>query len=41
MSILKKDGKVLEKYNKIWDKVRTINGEPVYSKKYLKAKIKL
>ena len=40
-----KDDKLLEKYNEIWDKVSyTIGKEfdynPVYNKKYLRAKIK-
>ena len=43
MSFLKKDGELLEKYNKIWDKVshiikKKIDSEPVYNEKYLTAK---
>ena len=41
----KKDDKLLEKYNEIWEKVKKIinkesDSKPVYSEKYLKAKIK-
>ena len=40
-----KDNKLLEKYNKIWDKVRKVikkgfDSEPVYNEKYIKTKIK-
>ena len=40
-----KDGELLEKYNEIWEKVRNnikkeFGSEPVYNKKYLKAKQK-
>ena len=42
--ILTKDDELLEKYNGIWENVRNsmkkLNSEPVYNKKYLKAKIK-
>ena len=34
-----KDNELLEKYNKIWDKVRkviTFDSEPVYNEKYIK-----
>ena len=39
------DDKLLEKCNKIWEKVKNIikkefDSEPVYNEKYLKAKIK-
>ena len=45
MSFLIKDNELLEKYNKIWDKVsnRIKKGfgiESVYNEKYLKTKIK-
>ena len=40
-----KDGELFEKYNEIWEKVKNdlkkeFDSEPVYSEKYLKAKIK-
>ena len=45
ISFLTKDDEVLEKYNEIWGKVKNslkkeFDSEPVYNKKYLKAKIK-
>ena len=45
MSFLKKDDKLLEKYNKIWNKVSNcikegFDSDPVYNEKYLKTKIK-
>ena len=45
MSFLIKDDKLLEKYDKIWEKVKSslkkeFDSEPVYNEKYLKAKIK-
>ena len=45
MSFLIKDNELLEKYNKIWDKVsnrikKGFDIEPVYNEKYLKTKIK-
>ena len=44
MTFLVKDDKVLEKYNEIWKKVKNIkkefDSEPVYSEKYVKAKVK-
>ena len=45
MSFLIKDDELLEKYNEIWEKVKNIikkefDSEPVYTEKYLKAKIK-
>ena len=45
MSFLIKDGELLEKYNKIWDKVcsttkKGFDSEPVYDEKYLIPKIK-
>ena len=46
LSFLIKDDELLEKYNDIWEKVKNnikkeFDSEPVYSKKNLKAKIKL
>ena len=46
MSFLIKNDKLIEKYNKIWEKIRNsikkeFDNEPVYNEKYLKAKIKL
>ena len=40
-----KDDELLEKYNKIWEKVKNsikkeLDSEPVYKEKYLKAKAK-
>ena len=40
-----KDDELLQKYNEIWEKVKNgfkkeYDSEPVYNKKYLKAKIK-
>ena len=45
MSFLIKDYELLKKYNKIWENVKNIlqkesDSEPVYSEKYLQAKIK-
>ena len=45
MSFLIKDDELLDKYNEIWEKVRTniknaFDSEPVYNKKYLETKIK-
>ena len=45
MSFLIKDVELLEKYNKIWEKVsnsikKGFDGEPVCNEKYLKTKIK-
>ena len=45
MSFLIKDEELFEKYNKTWEKVKNslkkdFDSEPVYNKKYLKAKIK-
>ena len=45
MSFLIKDEELFEKYNKTWEKVKNslkkdFDGEPVYNKQYLKAKIK-
>ena len=45
MSFLIKNDELLEKYNKIWEKVKNgikkeFDSEPVYKEKYLKAKIK-
>ena len=42
---ISKDNGLLEKYNEIWEKVKNsikkeFDSEPVYNKKYLKAKIK-
>ena len=41
MSFLMKDAELLEKYNKIWNKVsnsirKGFDNEPVYNEKYLK-----
>ena len=43
MSFLIRDDELLEKYNKIWEKVKNIikkefDSEPAYKEKYLKAK---
>ena len=45
MSFFIKDDELLKKYNEIWEKVKNslkkeFDSEPVYNKKYLKAKIK-
>ena len=45
ISFFMKDDKLLEKYNKIWEKVKIspkkeFDSEPVYNEKHLKAKIK-
>ena len=45
VSFFIKDGKGLEKYNEIWDKVsytiwKEFDSNPVYNEKYLRAKIK-
>ena len=45
MSFLMNDEELFEKYNKTWEKVKNslkkdFDSEPVYNKKYLKAKIK-
>ena len=45
MSFLIKDDEVLEKYEKIWDVIKNklgikFHSEPIYEKKYLKAKAK-
>ena len=45
MSFLRKDDELLEKYNKIWEKVKTtikteFDSEPGYNEKHLIAKIK-
>ena len=44
MSFFIKDDDVLYKYNKIWDKIKEklnikFNNEPIYDKKYIKAKV--
>ena len=44
MSFLIKDDELLEKYNKIWKKVKNtidkeFDSDPVYNEKYLKAEI--
>ena len=46
MNLLVYDKKILEKYNKIWNKIKSllkkeINSEPVYNDKYIKTKIKI
>ena len=45
ISFLIKDNELLEKYNEIWEKVKSsikkkFDSEPVYNDKYLKAKIR-
>ena len=45
ISFLKKGNELLEKFNKIWEKVRNsikkeFDSEPVYNVKYVKSKIK-
>ena len=45
MSFFIRDDKVLDKYNKIWDKVKEklnikFHSEPIYDKKYIKAKVR-
>ena len=45
MSFFIKDNELLEGYHEVWEKVKNsckkdFNSEPVYNKKYLKAKIK-
>ena len=45
MSFFEKDDELLEKYNRIWKKVKNsiekgFDSEPVYNEKYIKAKIK-
>ena len=45
VSFLLKDDSVLDKYNEIWDKIIEklsikFHSEPVYDKKYLKAKVR-
>ena len=45
MSFLIKDDELLEKYNKIWEKVensvrKEFDSEPLYNEKYLKVKVK-
>ena len=46
MNLLVYDRKILEKYNKIWNKIKSLlkkelNSEPVYNDKYIKTKIKI
>ena len=46
ISFLIKDKELLEKYNEIWDKFsyptgKELDSNPVYNKKYFRAKIKL
>ena len=46
MNLLVNDKKMLEKYNKIWNKIKSLfkkefNSEPVYNDKYIKTKIKI
>ena len=46
MNLLVYDKKILEKYNKIWNKIKSLlkkelNSEPVYNDKYIKTKIKI
>ena len=45
MSLMIEDDSVLVKYNNIWNKIKEIKGikfhsNPVYDKKYIKAKVK-
>ena len=45
MSFFLRDGSVLNKYNKIWDKIKEklnikFHSKPVYNQKYLKAKVR-
>ena len=45
MSFMIKDGSVLNKYNKIWDKIKEklsiiFHSEPVYDQTYIKAKVR-
>ena len=40
MYFLIKDDELLEKYFKIWDKVKRFNSESVYNEEHLKTKIK-
>ena len=45
MSFMVKDDDVLDKYNKIWDKIKEkltmkFHSMPVYDKTYIKAKVK-
>ena len=45
MSFMIKDDNVLDKYNKIWDKIKNklsvkFHSKPVYDQKYLKAKVR-
>ena len=39
MSFLLKDDELLEKYNEICENVKEFDSEPVYNRKYLKAKV--
>ena len=46
MNHLVKDEKILKKYLKIWNKIKSLikkelNSEPVYNDKYIKTKIKI
>ena len=46
MNLLVNDKKILEKYNKIWNKIKNLfkkefNSEPGYNDKYIKTKIKI
>ena len=45
MSVFVRDDNVLDKYNKIWDKIKNklnikFHSKPVYDEKYLKVKIR-
>ena len=39
MSFLIKDDELSGKYNEIWENVKEFDSEPVYNRKYLKAKV--
>ena len=46
INLLVSDKKILEKYSKIWYKIKSLikkelNSEPVYNDKYIKTKIKI
>ena len=46
INLLVNNKEILEKYNKIWNKIKSLfkkefNSEPVYNDKYIKIKIKI